>query len=139
MTSLLFCAAAILLFSGLYLILGRSGRRGVDPIGLNFAAFSAGALFSTAVALPVTAAQFPPRLVLVGAGIGLSAALGLVATTLAVRSGLGLGAISTTVSLSLSIPILLALAFYGESPAPHKWFALALAVASIVLIQGKGR
>jgi drug/metabolite transporter (DMT)-like permease len=134
----LFCLLAILSFSGLYLVVGQSQKRGIDAMGLNFAAFCAGAVLSVA-ALPPGAASFPARLALVGAGIGIAAGLGLLATTLAVRCGVGLSVATTTVSLSLVVPILLSLALYGEGPAPRKWIGLVLAAGSILLIQGGKR
>jgi len=134
----LFCLLAVLCFSGLYLVVGQSQKRGIDAMGLNFAAFCAGAVLSAA-ALPSGAVFSPARLVVVGASIGISAGLGLLATTLAVRAGVGLSLVTTTVSLSLVVPILLALALYGETPAPRKWVGLALAAGSILLIQGGKR
>lgn len=132
---LIFCLAAMLCFSGLYLAVGRSQKRGTNPMGLNFAAFAVGGVLSVAAAMPVTAAQFPPRLVFAGALIGVAAVLGLVGTTLAAKAGVGLSVIGTVVSLSLTLPLLLSLALYGETPAPHKWLGLLFAAASIVLIQ----
>jgi drug/metabolite transporter (DMT)-like permease len=132
---LLFCGAAVLSFSGLYLAVGRSQKFGVNPTGLNFATFAMGALLSVAAALPVSAAQFPVPLIVVGSLIGVTAGLGLVGTTLAVKAGIGLSVVTTVISLALAVPIVLSLALYGETPAPHKWLGLALALLSIVLIQ----
>lgn len=132
---LIYCGAAMLCFSGLYLAVGRSQKFGTNPMGLNFAAFAVGAVLSVLAALPVTAAQFPGRLMVVGSLIGIAAILGLVGTTLAAKAGVGMSVISTVVSLSLTLPLLLSLALYGETPAPHKWLGLLFAAASIVLIQ----
>lgn len=132
---LLFCGAAVIFFSGLYLAVGRSQKSGAEPMGLNLAAFAVGALFSLLAALPVSAEQFPARLMGVGALIGIAAGIGLVGITLAVKAGVGLSVVSTVSSLAIAVPVLLSLLFYGETPPPHKWFGVGFAALSIVLIQ----
>jgi drug/metabolite transporter (DMT)-like permease len=132
---LLFCGAAVVCFSGLYLVVGRSQKFGVNPMGLNLAAFAMAALLSMAAALPLSAGLFPGRLIVAGALMGVTAGLGLVGTTLAVKAGVGLSVVATVASLALTVPVMLSLALYGERPAPHKWLGLGFAALSIVLIQ----
>jgi drug/metabolite transporter (DMT)-like permease len=133
------CLVAVGFFSAMYLLLGRSQKRGAEPMGVNLAAFVAGAVASFVFAVPVSASSFPPRLVLVGSLIGITAGLGLLATTLAVRSGVPVSIVNSAVSLCLIVPLLLSALLYHEMPGPRKWAGVALAMVAIILIQREQR
>ncbi len=108
-------------------------------MGINLAAFVTGTIVSLAFALPVSAASFPVRLLFIGSMIGVTAGLGLLATTLAVRAGAPVSIVNGAVSLCLIVPVLLSSLLYGEIPGIRKWVGVALATVSIVLIQREGR
>ena len=133
------CLVATGFFTSMYLLLGHSQKRGVEPMGLNLAAFLTGALVSVLMAVPVGPASFPGRLVLVGSLIGITAGLGLLATTIAVRAGVPVAIVNGAVSLCLIVPVLLSAMLYHETPGPRKWAGIALAAAAIVLIQREQR
>ena len=63
---LLYCALAVACFTGFYLLVGLSQKRGSDPMGRNLATFAVGALLSAAAAMPVAASQFPGKLIVIG-------------------------------------------------------------------------
>jgi drug/metabolite transporter (DMT)-like permease len=136
---LIYCSVAVCFFTAFYLLLGRSQKSSTSPTGLNLAAFCAGTVLSGAAALPLQASDFPRAVAVIGALIGVTAGLGLLGITLAVRSGVVLSIVNTTASLSLAVPILLSFAWYGEGPSPRKWAGLVLAGLSIVLIQREKR
>jgi drug/metabolite transporter (DMT)-like permease len=136
---ILLCLLATAFFTGMYLLLGHSQKRGAEPMGLNLAAFLTGTLVSFLLALPVGLASFPARLVLVGSLIGITAGLGLLATTIAVRAGAPVAIVNGAVSLCLIVPVLLSALLYHEMPKPHKWLGVALAAVAIVLIQKEQR
>ncbi len=123
----------------MYLLLGQSQKRGVEPIGINLAAFITGAAISLLVALPVSSASFPLPLILVGSLIGITAGLGLLATTIAVRGGVPVSIVNGAVSLCLIVPILLSSVLYHEMPEPRKWVGVLLSGVAIVLIQKEQR
>ncbi len=133
-----FCALGVLAFSAFYLLVDRSQKRKNDAMGLNLATFLTGAVLSVAAAGGVRAEDFPSRLLVVGLLIGVTAGIGLLGITLAVRTGASITIVNTAMSLSLCVPIVLSLALYGEHPGPRKTAGLALAGLSIVLMQ-KGR
>jgi drug/metabolite transporter (DMT)-like permease len=132
---ILLCAAAIGFFSTMYLLLGRSQKRGAEPMGIKLAAFITGTEISIMVALPLSSEAFPGRLILVGSLIGVTAGLGLLGTTIAVRAGVPVSIVNGAVSLCLIIPVLLSSLLYHEMPSPRKWAGVVLAAFSIILIQ----
>jgi len=136
---LVFVLAAMLCFSGFYLLVDQSQKRRGDAMGVNLATFCAGALLAVAATGGLRAGQFPPLLLLVGGLIGVTAGVGLLGITLAVRSGVPITVVNTAASLSLAVPILLSLAAYGEVPGPRKAVGLAFAALSILLIQQERR
>jgi len=136
---ILFVLFAVLCFSALYVLVERSQKCKADPMGLNLVAFAAAALFSVVAAGGIRSGHFPGLLLAIGGIIGLSAGLGLLGITLAVRSGLSISIVNTGVSLSLVVPIVLSLAIYGEVPGARKAVGLAFAAASILLIQRERR
>ncbi len=136
---ILLCSIAIAFFTAMYLLLGQSQKRGVEPIGINLAAFITGAAISLLVALPVSSASFPLPLILVGSLIGITAGLGLLATTIAVRGGVPVSIVNGAVSLCLIVPILLSSVLYHEMPEPRKWVGVLLSGVAIVLIQKEQR
>jgi drug/metabolite transporter (DMT)-like permease len=129
------CIIAIIFFTTMYLLLGQSQKRSVEPMGLNLAAFLTGTLISSVLLVPFSWSLFPGRLVLVGSGIGLTAGLGLLATTLAVRNGIPVSVVNGVVSLCLVLPVLLSSLLYKEIPSLRKCFGIVLAAISIVFIQ----
>ena len=113
-----FCVVAIAFFSAMYLLLGQSQKRGAEPMGINLVAFVAGALISLVSAVPVSAAQFPFRLIVIGSLIGVTAGFGLLATTIAVRAGMPVSIVNGAVSMCLIVPVLLsAILFPTRLPA----------------------
>jgi drug/metabolite transporter (DMT)-like permease len=134
-----FCVLAIAFFTTMYLLLGLSQKRKAEPMGINLAAFVTGTLVSFAFALPLATASFPGRLIFIGSMIGITAGLGLLATTLAVRAGAPVSIVNGAVSLCLIIPVLLSSLLYGEIPGVRQWVGVGLAIVSIVLIQREGR
>jgi drug/metabolite transporter (DMT)-like permease len=134
-----FSFLAIAFFTAMYLLLGQSQKRGSEPMGINVSAFITGAVISFALALPVDAGSFPGRLIVIGSLIGITAGLGLLATTLAVRLGASVSIVNGAVSMCLIVPVLLSAALYGETPNFRKWFGVALAIAAIVLVQRERR
>src|SRR5579863_9287211 len=98
---IILCVAAIAFFSGMYLLLGRSQKRGSEPMGINLVAFVAGAIISLASAVPIGASQFPARLIVIGSLIGVTAGFGLLATTIAVRAGMPVSIVNGAVSMCL--------------------------------------
>jgi drug/metabolite transporter (DMT)-like permease len=133
------CLVAIAFFSIMYLLLGQSQKRGAEPMGINLVAFVAGTLISLASAVPVSAAQFPPRLIIIGSLIGITAGFGLLATTIAVRAGIPVSIVNGGVSLCLIVPVLLSSVLYHEIPGPRKWLGIAMAGVAILLIQREQR
>lgn len=131
------CLVAVGFFTTMYLLLGYSQKRGADPMGLNLAAFVTGTLVSCLLALPMTSC--PARLILVGSLIGITAGLGLLATTVAVRAGVPVAIVNGAVSLCLIIPVLASALLYHEMPTARKWMGVALAGVAIVLIQRERR
>jgi len=136
---IILCLVSIGFFSAMYLLLGHSQKRGAEPMGINLAAFITGAIVSLLFALPVSTASFPSRLVLVGSLIGITAGLGLLATTIAVRAGVPVSIVNGAVSLCLIVPVLLSSFLFHEMPGPRKWAGVALAAVAIVLIQREQR
>ena len=136
---IVFCLAAIAFFSCMYLLLGQSQKRGAEPMGINLVAFVAGAVISLASAVPMAAAQFPARLILIGSLIGVTAGFGLLATTIAVRAGMPVSIVNGAVSMCLIIPVLLSAVLFHETPGPRKFLGILLAVVSIILIQREQR
>jgi len=130
-----FCLAGVCCFTAFYLMLDFSQRRKADALGLNVATFLTGALLSTIAAGGIRTDQFPPAVLAIGWLIGMTAGLGLLGITLAVRSGLSISVVNTVVSLSLAVPILLSLVLYREAPGLRKTVGVGFAVASIYLIQ----
>jgi uncharacterized membrane protein len=104
-------------------------------MGINLAAFLTAAVISFASAAPVTASSFPARLIVIGSLIGVSAGLGLLAITLAVRLGASVSIVNGAVSMCLIIPVLLSAVLYGETPNVRKWVGVALAIVAIILVQ----
>lgn len=136
---ILLCLVSTAFFSAMYLLLGHSQNRGAEPMGINLTAFITGGIVSLVFALPLSAASFPSRLVLVGSLIGITAGLGLLATTIAVRAGTPVSIVNGAVSLCLIIPVLLSSVLYHEMPGARKWAGVALAIVAIVLIQREQR
>ena len=132
---ILFVLGATLFFSAFYLLVDQSQKRHGDAMGVNLATFCAGALLAVAAGGGIRSSQFPPTLLLVGGLMGVTAGVGLLGITLAVRSGMPITVVNTAASLSLTVPILLSLAAYGEVPSPRKALGLAFAALSIFLIQ----
>ena len=130
-----FCVVAIAFFSAMYLLLGQSQKRGAEPMGINLMAFVAGALISLASAVPVSAAQFPFRLIVIGSLIGITAGFGLLATTIAVRAGMPVSIVNGAVSMCLIVPVLLSAILFHEVPGGRKWLGVLMAAVSILLIQ----
>ena len=108
-------------------------------MGINLAAFITGAVVSVLAATPVSTELFPSRLILVGSLIGITAGLGLLATTIAVRAGVPVSIVNGAVSLCLIVPVLLSSVLYHEMPGPRKWAGVALAAVAILLIQREQR
>jgi drug/metabolite transporter (DMT)-like permease len=123
----------------MYLLLGQSQKRGAEPMGINLVAFVTGACISLASAIPVSAAQFPPSLIVIGSAIGITAGFGLLATTIAVRAGMPVSIVNGAVSMCLILPVLLSAVLYHETPGTGKLLGILLAVVSIVLIQREQR
>lgn len=136
---ILFSFLAIAFFTAMYLLLGRSQKRGAEPMGINLAAFVTGAVVSFPFALPVTIDSFPGRLIVIGSLIGITAGLGLLATTLAVRLGASVSIVNGAVSMCLIVPVLLTALFYRETPNFREWVGVALAIVAIVFIQKERR
>jgi drug/metabolite transporter (DMT)-like permease len=132
---IVFCLAAIAFFSCMYLLLGHSQKRGAEPMGINLVAFVVGAVISFISAVPVLAGQFPSRLIVIASAIGITAGLGLLATTIAVRAGMPVSIVNGAVSMCLIVPVLLSAVLYHETPGPRKLVGILLAVVSIILIQ----
>lgn len=129
------CLAAIGFSSAMYLLLGESQKRGAEPMGINLVAFLACALLSLGAAAPLSTAQFPARLLLIGSLIGVTAGFGLLATTIAVRAGMPISIVNGEVSMCLIIPVVLAAILFHEIPGSRKWLGVVMAIASILLIR----
>ena len=132
-----FVALAVLAFTGFYLLLSLSQKRGNDALGVSLATCCAATAFSVGAAVPLAPAQFPLQLLWIGPAIGLMGGLGLLGIIMALRAGTAITVVNTVVSLSLAVPIILSLCFYGEAPTGRKFAGMVFAVASIVLLQGK--
>src|SRR2546426_12468299 len=100
---ILYCLVAIGFFSAMYLLLGQSQKRRAEPLGINLTAFVTGAIASLVFALPVSSASFPGRLIVVRSLIGITAGLGLLATTIAVRAGVPVALVHSAVGLCLLV------------------------------------
>lgn len=134
---LLFCLLAAGAFTAFYLLIDRSQQRGVNPWALNAATFGAGLLLSGVASLSsVDVGSLPKDVFLVGTFIGISAGLGMLGITFAIRSGLPVAIVNTSVSLSLAIPVVASVLLLNESINTQSAAGLALAVASICLLQG---
>jgi uncharacterized membrane protein len=131
----LWCMGGVVAFSGFYLIVGQSQKKGCEALALNFVVFGVGTILAIAAALPVNSGQFPMKLVWIGSAIGLTAGLGLLGIIMAIRSGINVTVVNTVASLSLALPILFSLLLYGEIPTLRKSLGLTLAAISITFIQ----
>jgi drug/metabolite transporter (DMT)-like permease len=125
----------VIAFSGFYLLIGQSQKKGCEALALNFVVFGVGTILAIAAALLVSSSQFPIKLIWIGSSIGLAAGLGLLGIIMAIRSGIDVTVVNTVVSLSLALPILFSLFLYGEIPMLRKSLGLTLAAISITLIQ----
>ena len=123
----------------MYLLLGQSQKRGAEPMGINLVAFVAGTLVSLASAAPAFAGQFPFRLIVIASLIGITAGFGLLATTIAVRTGMPVSIVNGAVSMCLIIPVLLSAVLFHEVPHARQWSGVLLAAVSILLIQREQR
>jgi hypothetical protein len=117
---IVFCLIATSFFSALCMLLGRSQKRGVEPMGINLAAFATGVVASLCSRPRYRLGDFPPRLILVACLIGIMAGFGLLATTIAVRAGVPVAIVNSAVRLCLIVPVLLSALLYHEAPGLRK-------------------
>src|ERR1019366_388150 len=104
---IVYCMAAMVCFSALYIIVAHSQRSHVDPHGLTLLAFVTGLLVSLVSALPLSAAMYPRSLLVIGILIGATAGVGLLGISLSAGAGAPASVINMVASLALAIPILL--------------------------------
>jgi drug/metabolite transporter (DMT)-like permease len=132
---ILWCILGVIAFSGFYLLVDYSQKKGCEVLAINFVVFGVGTILALIAALPMKTGQFPMKLVWIGSTIGLTAGLGLLGIIMAMRSGIDVTIVNTIASLSLAVPILFSLFLYGEVPTLRKSLGLILAVISITFIQ----
>ncbi len=133
---IVYCIAATVCFTALYIIVSRSQGVRVNPQGLTLLVFCTGLALSVANAMPFSVGMYPPPLVWTGALIGAAAGVGLLGTALSARAGIQTGVINTVASLALAVPIVLAFAFYNQRPRPFQAVGLLLSLVAIVLLNG---
>ncbi|MDE3181446.1 MAG: hypothetical protein KGM47_17520 [Acidobacteriota bacterium] len=135
--SYVFCAAGVICYSGLYLLLGGSQKQKADASGVNLVIYCAGGILSVASALPLRAAEFPRGVIFTGSFIGITAVVGLLGTILAMRAGIAVSAVNTILSLAMIVPIVLSMALYYEMPHARTYAGIVLAGVSVYLIEGR--
>lgn len=132
-----FSLLAIVCFTALYLVVGWSQKKHVDPYGLTFLIFLSGLLLSSFASIPFSPAQYPRQLLIIGTMIGTTAGVGLFGTALSANAGVPVSIINTVASLALAIPVLMAFFLYQEIPQRHQAVGLLLSLVAIVLLQGR--
>lgn len=133
---IIYCIAAMVCFSALYIVVAHSQKSLVDPRGLTLLAFGTGLLVSLVTSLPLSAAMYPRSLLAIGILIGATAGVGLLGISLSAGAGAPASVINTVASLALAIPILLAMLFYHQWPKASQSVGLLFAVIAIVLLNG---
>ncbi|MGI8746496.1 MAG: EamA family transporter [Bryobacteraceae bacterium] len=133
---IVFSLLAIICFTALYLVVGRSQEKHVDPYGLTVLIFLAGLVLSFLASMPFSPVQYPRQLLITGTMMGTTAGIGLFGIALSAKAGVPVSVINTVASLALAIPVLLALIFYREIPQSYQTVGLLLSLVAIVLLQG---
>ncbi|MGH9398125.1 MAG: hypothetical protein ACRD18_14895 [Terriglobia bacterium] len=135
--SYLFCALGVIGYSGIYLLLGGSQKKKGDPTGVNLVIYCVGGALSVGSALPLHAAEFPRGVLFTGSLLGITSAVGLLGTILAMRAGIAVSAVNTVLSLAMIVPIVLSMVFYHEIPHARTFAGIVFAGVSVYLIEGR--
>jgi drug/metabolite transporter (DMT)-like permease len=135
--SYLYCLFAVAGFSGFYLVLGASQKRGGDPTGLNLVGCFVGAGLSLASACPLHAAAFPRGAVVTGLLIGSAAVFGFLGAIMALKSGVPVSVVNTILSLAMVVPVVMSMVVYHEVPHLKTLAGIILAGVSVYLVQGR--
>lgn len=135
--SYFYCLAAVVGFSGIYLLLGASQKRKADPTGLNLVGCCVGAGLSFAAACPIHMAAFPRGVLITGSLIGAGAVFGFLGIVMALRSGIPVSVVNTIMSLAMVVPVALSVVFYHELLHMRTFAGVILAGVSVYLLQGR--
>ena len=132
----LFIATGLISFAGMGIIHKVGEKLRGDPLTIAFFAVLTGGILSAAYSLAtgvLSTHAMPPMILLIGLPFGASAGLAL----WLFQTGLKYGRIATSwllINLSAAVPTILSIAVYREHLETRQVIALALVVASLLLL-----